>query len=93
MSSLLIHHNEKFFPDPLKFDPQRWMGEKKRQYLERYLVSFSKGTRNCAGIKYVDFGPIIHTPNENLGPSSPCRSDFLKLRNQKLMMAHTNLLE
>ncbi|MCJ1465427.1 hypothetical protein MMC07_004045 [Pseudocyphellaria aurata] len=50
MSSMLIHHNENIFPDPLKFDPQRWMGEKKRQYLERYLVNFSKGTRNCAGI-------------------------------------------
>ena len=53
MSSMLIHHNESIFPDPLKFDPQRWMGEKKRQQLERYLVNFSKGTRSCAGIKYV----------------------------------------
>lgn len=56
MSTMLIHHNETIFPDPLKFDPQRWMGEKKRQQLERYLVNFSKGTRSCAGIKYV---PLI----------------------------------
>ena len=53
MSSMLIHHNESVFPNPLRFDPLRWFGDKKRQRLEPFLVNFSKGTRNCAGIKYV----------------------------------------
>ena len=51
MSSMLMHHNTTIFPDPLRFDPERWMGLKKRQRLERYLVNFSKGTRGCVGIK------------------------------------------
>lgn len=55
MSSMLMHHNEFIFPDPLRYDPQRWMGPGKRQRLEKYLVNFSKGTRQCVGIKYVEF--------------------------------------
>ncbi|KAI4095840.1 MAG: hypothetical protein LQ344_001394 [Seirophora lacunosa] len=53
MSSMLLHHNPSVFPDPLTYHPQRWMGMGQRQRLERYLVNFSKGTRQCVGIKCV----------------------------------------
>lgn len=49
MTSLLQHRDASLFPDPLRFDPERWMGEGGRA-LERYLVPFSKGTRQCLGI-------------------------------------------
>jgi cytochrome P450 len=36
------------FPEPETFNPDRWMqGER----LDRYLTSFSKGSRGCVGIK------------------------------------------
>jgi cytochrome P450 len=47
MTSYLIHHNERIFPDSHAFQPQRWLDNPR---LDRYLISFSKGTRQCAGI-------------------------------------------
>lgn len=47
MTSVLIHHNESIFPDSRKFLPERWI---KHPNLDRYLLSFSKGTRICIGI-------------------------------------------
>ena len=54
-----MHRNESIFPNSHAFDPNRWLadpvtGEKASsptgKNLTRYLVSFSKGTRNCVGI-------------------------------------------
>ncbi len=47
MSSALIHHDESVFPDSKKFLPERWIGH---PHLDKYLLSFSKGTRLCIGI-------------------------------------------
>jgi len=55
MTSVLIHHNEEIFPESYKFKPERWL-EKRPEgapSLDRYLVSFSKGSRQCLGMKYV----------------------------------------
>ncbi|KAL4922403.1 cytochrome P450 [Aspergillus aurantiobrunneus] len=50
MTSYLIHHNEQIFPDSREFIPERWMDQEKRKYLERYMVSFTKGSRQCIGM-------------------------------------------
>ncbi|KAL3491856.1 cytochrome P450 [Aspergillus germanicus] len=50
MSSMLIHHNEDIFPDSRNFIPERWADPEKRHHLEKYLVSFTKGSRQCIGI-------------------------------------------
>ncbi|TGJ85575.1 hypothetical protein E0Z10_g3221 [Xylaria hypoxylon] len=45
-----MHHNPDVFPDPLRFDPERWLGDmEERHRLERFFVPFSRGTRNCLG--------------------------------------------
>lgn len=49
MTSIIIHENPSLFPDPKKFNPDRWMG-KGAEHLDKYLVNFSKGTRSCLGI-------------------------------------------
>jgi cytochrome P450 len=51
MTSTLIHQNSDLFPQPLEFIPERWLDPNERQRMERYLVPFSKGSRQCAGIK------------------------------------------
>ncbi|KAI0899452.1 cytochrome P450 [Annulohypoxylon nitens] len=53
MSTFLIHHDESLFPDSDKFTPERWIdGEgNRRGDLDRCLMSFSKGTRMCLGMK------------------------------------------
>ena len=47
MTSVLIHEDESIFPDASSFIPERWIENPR---LERYLVSFSKGSRQCLGI-------------------------------------------
>lgn len=51
MTSTLIHRNPDIYPQPLEFVPERWLDPSERQRLEKYLVPFSRGSRQCAGIK------------------------------------------
>ncbi|KAF2494452.1 oxoglutarate/iron-dependent oxygenase [Lophium mytilinum] len=47
MTGLLIHHSPTYFKDPAQFRPERWLED---SGLDRYLVPFSRGTRQCVGI-------------------------------------------
>ncbi|KAL0256814.1 hypothetical protein SLS55_007623 [Diplodia seriata] len=47
MTSNLVHHDERVFPDSHAFRPERWAADPR---LDRYLVSFGKGGRACLGI-------------------------------------------
>ncbi|CZR61295.1 related to cytochrome P450 CYP3/CYP5/CYP6/CYP9 subfamilies [Phialocephala subalpina] len=47
MTSLLIHQNEAIYPNWREFRPERWIEDPR---LDRYLVSFSKGSRGCIGM-------------------------------------------
>jgi hypothetical protein len=53
MSSAVMHHNEDIFPDSGAFLPERWIdrGGNKRTDLEKYILSFSRGSRQCLGIQ------------------------------------------
>jgi hypothetical protein len=48
-----MHHNETVFPDSHRFKPERWLDPAERKRLEKYMVAFSKGSRQCIGIQYV----------------------------------------
>ncbi|KAI0841081.1 cytochrome P450 [Hypoxylon sp. FL0890] len=52
MSNGLTHHNEAYFPDSYSYIPERWLDDngKRRKELDRYLMSFGKGTRICLGM-------------------------------------------
>ncbi|KAK4862903.1 hypothetical protein LT330_003036 [Penicillium expansum] len=50
MTSIFMHHNEDIFPNSQSFIPERWMDLEQRKHLEKYLVAFSKGSRQCIGI-------------------------------------------
>lgn len=47
MTGMLIHQDASIFPEPLLFKPDRWLDN---PGLEKYLVPFSRGTRQCIGI-------------------------------------------
>jgi cytochrome P450 len=53
MTSVLVHHNEKLFPHSKEFDPTRWLDAegKRDRSREKYILSFSRGSRQCIGIK------------------------------------------
>ena len=49
-----VTHDETIFPDSYAFVPERWLGDPRApsgKPLEHYLVTFSKGSRICLGIK------------------------------------------
>jgi len=52
MTSVLIHHHPDLFPDSKEFIPERWLDEKgqRQRDLDGYIISFSKGSRQCLGI-------------------------------------------
>lgn len=66
MTSVHMHQNPHIFPDPLTFNPYRWLSSTPAdtnsstnpslqtltpdKTLEKYLVAFGKGSRSCAGI-------------------------------------------
>lgn len=47
MSAFQIHHDESVFPDSDAFLPGRWADN---PGLDRFMVSFTKGSRGCLGI-------------------------------------------
>lgn len=52
MSTYFVHMDESIFPHPDRFDPERWIrAANEGVRLDHYLVSFSKGSRMCVGIK------------------------------------------
>lgn len=53
MSNGMMHHNESVFPDSHLFLPERWLNEdgSRRKSLDRYLMSFNRGSRICLGMK------------------------------------------
>lgn len=49
VSTYLVHANEDIFPDPLTFDPERWLGPAGAAR-RKYQMAFSKGPRACIGM-------------------------------------------
>ncbi|KAL8906325.1 MAG: hypothetical protein Q9207_002100 [Kuettlingeria erythrocarpa] len=50
MSAYLMHSDHTVFPEPFAFDPDRWLGDVS-PLMRRNLVPFSRGSRNCLGMK------------------------------------------
>ncbi|KAH8883448.1 cytochrome P450 [Thozetella sp. PMI_491] len=51
MSPYTLHRNEKVFPQPLRFMPERWLGEcGDLAEMKRWFWAFSSGGRMCIGM-------------------------------------------
>lgn len=48
-----MHENPSIFPEPQKFIPERWLTEDAEELAryKKFWWPFSKGSRNCAGLK------------------------------------------
>jgi cytochrome P450 len=53
MTVLLMHTDERLYPDPQRFDPERWLNPETRKKSEKTYAPFSRGTRICLGMQYV----------------------------------------
>lgn len=50
MTTLLMHTDEELFPDPMRFNPDRWMDPTKGKGGDQGFAPFSRGTRMCLGM-------------------------------------------
>ncbi|XP_036143626.1 cytochrome P450 9e2-like [Monomorium pharaonis] len=48
-----IHHDPKYFPNPSKFDPERFSEENKNNILPYTYLPFGEGPRKCIGNRFV----------------------------------------
>ncbi|EFZ01933.1 cytochrome P450 [Metarhizium robertsii] len=49
LSHWVYHFDPTIFPDPKTFRPERWVNDRNGE-LDRYMLSFSRGSRSCIGI-------------------------------------------
>ncbi len=49
MSQYVMHHDERYFPDPLRFDPERWKPEERERRPQFSYFPFGGGPRRCIG--------------------------------------------
>ncbi|XP_038210419.1 cytochrome P450 9e2-like [Zerene cesonia] len=47
-----VHHDEKFYPEPEKFIPERFAPENKHKIMDIAYMPFGKGNRICIGNRY-----------------------------------------
>jgi cytochrome P450 len=49
LSAFVTHRDPRWFPQPLRFDPERWQPESKLQRPKFSFFPFSAGSRSCLG--------------------------------------------
>ena len=55
----VYHHDPNVFSDPGSFRPERWLvGDVEISEMEKNMMPFSKGSRQCPGQKYVSLFPV-----------------------------------
>lgn len=74
MSSYVFHKDPNFFPDPERFDPDRFTRENKASRNPMTFLAFGGGPRNCIGYKFAElqsrFGIALLLKNFKLSLNS-----------------------
>lgn len=52
ISTYAVHHDEKYFPDPFVFKPERFLLENKHLLTPYTYLPFGQGPRNCVGMRF-----------------------------------------
>jgi cytochrome P450 len=59
MSQWVMHRDARFFPDPLKFDPDRWSTETTRNLPKFAYFPFGAGPRQCIGASFAMMEAVL----------------------------------
>ena len=52
ISTVAVHYDEKNYENPLKYDPERFMPENKKNLNPYAYLPFGIGPRNCVGMRF-----------------------------------------
>jgi cytochrome P450 len=74
MSQWIQHRNEVIFPDPMTFEPERWLSEAEKGtgWPEDYFIAFGRGSRVCLCITlawcelYITLGTVMRRFGDSL---------------------------
>ena len=61
MSQYVMHRDARYFPDPLRFDPERWTPEAKASRPQYSYFPFGGGSRRCIGEAFASMEGILLT--------------------------------
>lgn len=57
LPTIAYHYDPKYYPQPEKFDPMRFVGEEKKS--GRLFLPFGDGPRNCVGLRMGRINAIV----------------------------------
>ncbi|KAK1726273.1 cytochrome P450 [Colletotrichum acutatum] len=69
VSTYDIYLDADIFPDPHKFEPERWLDPGERKRLRKYVNNYGRGTRSCVGMDVANMG-IYLTLGRIFAPSA-----------------------
>ncbi|XP_013140400.1 PREDICTED: cytochrome P450 6B4-like [Papilio polytes] len=59
VSALAIHRDPKYYPNPGKFDPERFTTENKKNIHSGAYMPFGTGPRNCIGMRFAKVQSLV----------------------------------
>lgn len=59
MSAFMMHSDPEVYDQPFEFIPERWLGDV-NPLMKRNFVPFTRGSRNCLGMKYACLPSPLH---------------------------------
>ena len=75
MTVLLMHYDDKQYPDPQTFDPERWMSSESKKQGEKIFAPLSRGSRMCVGMQLVAHPSLLAN---QVALSFPSTLEFLQ---------------
>jgi len=68
-----MHQDPEYFPEPTRFNPDRWLNLKEARRMEKAFIPFGKGTRACVGMQlaYCELFVTLGTLFRNYGNLKP----------------------
>lgn len=90
-SAPFVLHDADIYPNPNRFDPERWLGSQKQQS-DKYQIVFGRGNRQCLGINlayaelYLASAALFRRYDYELAESSV--EDVLLVRDYLISMAN-----